>query len=29
MLRETTAGETGTLIVSEHWFEELKARAQR
>ncbi|MEP7085772.1 MAG: protein kinase [Gemmatimonadota bacterium] len=29
MLRETTAGETGTLIVSEHWFEELKARSQK
>ena len=29
MLRETTAGEIGTLIVSEHWFEELKARAQK
>jgi eukaryotic-like serine/threonine-protein kinase len=29
MLRETAAGELGTLIVSEHWFEELKAREQR
>jgi Tol biopolymer transport system component len=29
MLRETAAGELGTLIVSEHWFEELKARAQK
>ncbi len=29
MLRETSAGESGLLVVSEHWFEELKARAQK
>ena len=29
MLRETAAGESGLLVVSEHWFEELKARAQK
>jgi hypothetical protein len=29
MLRETVAGEAGLLVVSEHWFEELKARAQK
>ena len=29
MLRETIAGEAGLLVVSEHWFEELKARAQK
>ncbi|MBK5189476.1 MAG: PD40 domain-containing protein, partial [Gemmatimonadaceae bacterium] len=29
MLRETVAGESGLLIVSEHWFEELRARAQK
>jgi Tol biopolymer transport system component len=29
MLRETMAGESGLLVVSEHWFEELKARAQK
>ena len=29
MMRETTTGETGLLVVSEHWFEELKARAQK
>jgi hypothetical protein len=29
MLRETTAGESGLLVVSEHWFEELKARAAK
>jgi Tol biopolymer transport system component len=29
MLRETVAGESGLLVVSEHWFEELKARAQK
>ncbi|HTS88929.1 MAG TPA: protein kinase [Gemmatimonadales bacterium] len=27
MLRETSAGESGQLIVSEHWFEEVKARS--
>jgi Tol biopolymer transport system component len=29
MLRETSAGESGLLVVSEHWFEELKTRARR
>jgi len=29
MMRETAAGEAGVLVVSEHWFEELKARAQK
>jgi serine/threonine-protein kinase len=29
MLRETTAGQSGLLIVSEHWLDELKARAQK
>jgi Tol biopolymer transport system component len=29
MLRETVAGESGLLVVNEHWFEELKARAQK
>jgi eukaryotic-like serine/threonine-protein kinase len=29
MMRETAAGAAGELIVSEHWFEELKARAQK
>ncbi len=29
MLRETSAGESGLLVVSEHWFEELKSRAQK
>jgi serine/threonine-protein kinase len=29
MMRETTAGESGLLVVSEHWFEDLKARAQK
>ncbi|MEP7066453.1 MAG: protein kinase [Gemmatimonadota bacterium] len=29
MLRETVAGETGLLIVNEHWFDELKTRAQK
>ena len=29
MMRETAAGESGLLVVSEHWFEELKARAPR
>jgi len=29
MLRETVAGESGLLVVSEHWFEELKTRAQK
>jgi eukaryotic-like serine/threonine-protein kinase len=29
MLRETAAGESGLLIVNEHWFEELKSRAQK
>jgi serine/threonine-protein kinase len=29
MLRETSAGESGLLVVSEHWFEELKAREQK
>jgi serine/threonine-protein kinase len=29
MLRETSAGESGLLVVSEHWFEELKARAHK
>jgi serine/threonine-protein kinase len=28
MMRETSAGESGTLVVSENWFEELKARAK-
>jgi Tol biopolymer transport system component len=28
MLRETTAGESGLLVVTEHWFEELKVRQQ-
>ena len=27
--REASAGEAGQLIVSEHWFEELKSRAQK
>ena len=27
--REASAGEAGQLIVSEHWFEELKARTQK
>ena len=27
MMRETAAGVSGLLVVSEHWFEELKARA--
>ncbi len=29
MLRETLAGEAGLLVVSEHWFEELRSRAQK
>jgi Tol biopolymer transport system component len=29
MMRETSAGESGLLVVSEHWFEELKARGQK
>jgi Tol biopolymer transport system component len=29
MLRETATGEAGLLVVSEHWFEELKSRAQK
>jgi len=29
MLRETAAGESGLLVVNEHWFEELKTRAQK
>jgi serine/threonine-protein kinase len=29
MLRETVAGESGLLVVNEHWFEELKARTQK
>jgi hypothetical protein len=29
MLRETVAGESGLLVVNEHWFDELKARAQK
>ncbi|MDQ2766381.1 MAG: LpqB family beta-propeller domain-containing protein, partial [Gemmatimonadota bacterium] len=29
MMRETVAGEAGLLVVSEHWFEELKARSQK
>ncbi len=29
MMRETAAGAAGQIIVSEHWFEELKARAQK
>jgi eukaryotic-like serine/threonine-protein kinase len=29
MLRETVAGESGLLVVNEHWFEELKARSQK
>ena len=28
MMRETAAGESGALVVSENWFEELKARAR-
>jgi serine/threonine-protein kinase len=28
MLRETVAGEAGLLVVSEHWFEELRARSR-
>ena len=27
--REATAGEAGQLVVSEHWFEELKSRMQK
>jgi hypothetical protein len=29
MLRETSPGESGLLVVSEHWFEELRARARK
>ena len=29
MMRETVAGESGLLVVNEHWFEELRARAQK
>jgi hypothetical protein len=29
MLRETSAGESGLLVVSEHWFGELTSRAQQ
>jgi serine/threonine-protein kinase len=29
MARETVAGESGLLVVSEHWFEELKSRAAK
>jgi len=29
MLRETVAGEAGLLIVSEHWFDELRARSPK
>ena len=29
MMRETSAGESGLLVVSENWFEELKARATK
>jgi hypothetical protein len=29
MLRETAAGESGLLVVNEHWFDELKARTQK
>jgi len=28
MMREVAAGDAGMLIVTEHWFDELKARAQ-
>jgi len=28
MMREIAAGESGALVVSENWFEELKARAK-
>ncbi len=28
MMREVAAGDAGLLIVSEHWFDELKARAE-
>jgi eukaryotic-like serine/threonine-protein kinase len=29
MMRETASGESGLLVVSEHWFEELASRAQK
>jgi len=29
MMREIAAGDAGQLIVSEHWFDELKARAEK
>ena len=29
MMREVAAGDAGQLIVSEHWFDELKARAEK
>ena len=29
MMRETAAGESGLLVVNEHWFDELKARTQK
>jgi serine/threonine-protein kinase len=29
MMREVAAGDAGLLIVSEHWFDELKARDQK
>jgi serine/threonine-protein kinase len=29
MMREVAAGDAGLLIVSEHWFDELKAREQK
>jgi hypothetical protein len=29
MMREVAAGDAGLLIVSEHWFDELKARAEK
>jgi hypothetical protein len=28
MMRETSAGESGALVMNENWFEELQARAQ-
>ena len=29
MMREVAAGDAGMLIVTEHWFDELKARAEK
>jgi hypothetical protein len=29
MLRETAAGESGLLVVSQNWFEELRGRMRR